>query len=82
MLKEHRLNILAFFQTNPGLGVATGGVVAALFYFKPKERFKLAGFCLFIVVVFYFRNIYAGTVSTGSKHKDQMIYKSRDVLGE
>jgi 4-hydroxybenzoate polyprenyltransferase len=75
-------NILALFQANPIIAVAGGGIVVVLFYFKTKEMFKLVGFCLFIAVVFYVLTLLAGTVSTGSKHKDQMIYKSKEVLGE
>jgi 4-hydroxybenzoate polyprenyltransferase len=75
-------NILAFLQTNPVIAVAIGAVVVVLFYSKTKEMCKLVGFCLFIAVVFYFLTLLAGTVSTGSKHKDQMIYKSKDVIEE
>jgi hypothetical protein len=75
-------NILALFQANPIIAVASGGIVVVLFYFKTKEMLKLVGFCLFIAVVFYVLTLLAGTVSTGSKHKDQMIYKSKEVLGE
>ena len=82
MLEEQLQNILAFFHTNPIIAVAVGAVVVVLFYFKPKEMFKLVGFCLFMVVVFYFLTIFTGTVSTGSKHKDQMIYKSKKVIDE
>ncbi len=82
MLEEQLQNILTFLQTNPIIAVVVGGVVFALFYFKTKEMFKLVGFCLFIVVVFYFLTLFAGTVSTGSKYKDQMIYKSKKVIGE
>ncbi len=82
MFEEQLQNILAFLQTNPIIAVAIGGIVVALFYFKTKEMCKLVGFCLFIAVVFYFLTLLAGTISTGSKHKDQMIYKSKDVLGE
>ncbi len=82
MVEEQLQNMLAFFQTNPIIAVAFGGVVVALFYFKPKGMFKLVVFCFFIVVAFYFINLLAGTVTSGSKSKDQMIYKSREVLGE
>jgi hypothetical protein len=44
--------------------------------------FKLAAFVLFIAAVFYMITLFAGTLSTGSKQKDQMIYKSKDVIGE
>lgn len=82
MFEEQLQNILSLLHTNPIVAVAVGAVVVVLFYFKPKEMFKLLGFCLFMVVVFYFLTLFSETVNTGSKHKDQMIYKSRDVIGE
>ena len=44
--------------------------------------FKLVAFCLFLGVVFYCITLLVDTVSTGSDQKDQMIYKSKEVLGE
>jgi hypothetical protein len=82
LLEEQLQNILNFLHTNPIVAVAIGGVVIVLFYSKPKEMFKLVGFCLFIVVVFYLLTFFAGTLTTGSKHKDQMIYKSKKVIEE
>ncbi len=82
MFEAQLQNILAFLQTNPVIAVAIGAVVVVLFYSKTKEMCKLVGFCLFIAVVFYFLTLLAETVSTGSKHKDQMIYKSKDVIEE
>jgi hypothetical protein len=39
-------------------------------------------FCLFIVAVFYVITLFTSTLSTGSKQKDQMIYKTREAAGE
>ncbi len=80
MLEEQLMNTLAFLQTNPIVAVIVGMVVLALFYSKPKEMFKLVAFCLFLAVVFYCIILLVETVSTGSSQKDQMIYKSRDVI--
>ena len=82
MLEEQLLNTLAFLQTNPIIAVIAVMVVLALFYSKPKEMFKLVGFCLFVTIAFYCIILLVETVSTGSSQKDQMIYKSRDVIGE
>ena len=82
MLKEQLMNVLAFLQTNPIVAVLVGMAVLVLFYSKPKEMFKLVGFCLFVTVVFYGILLLVETVSTGSSQKDQMIYKSKDVIGE
>lgn len=82
MLEEQLLNALAFLQTNPIIAAIIGTIVLLLFFSKPKEMFKLVVFCLFLVVVFYCITLLAGTLSTGSEQKDQMIYKSKEVLGE
>lgn len=80
MLDKLFQNALAFLQTNPIIAVVLGAVVVAFFYFKPKEMFKLLAFGLFMAVVFYCITIFTETVRTGSKQKDQMIYKSEKVL--
>ena len=82
MFAEQLLNALTFLQTNPVIAVIIGAIVLLLFLSKPKEMFKLVAFCLFLVVVFYCITLLAGTLSTGSDQKDQMIYKSKEVLGE
>lgn len=82
MLEEQLHNLLALLRGNPAVAVVAAGIVAALCYFKPREMLKLALFGLFIMAIFYFVGLFAGTVNTGSKQKDQMIYKSRDVIGE
>ena len=82
MLEEYLQNTLAFLQTNPIIAVVIGAIVVSLFYFKPKEMFKLLAFGLFMAVVFYCLTLFMETVSSGSKQKDQMIYKSIKVLEE
>jgi len=82
MLEEQLQNTLGFLHANPIVAVVIGAVVLLLFYSKPKEMFKLVVFCLFLAAVFYCLVLLAGTVSTGSSQKNQMIYKSRDVIGE
>jgi cell division protein FtsW (lipid II flippase) len=82
MFEAHFKDLLILIQNNPGMALAVSGVVAALFYFKPKEMFKLLVFLLFIIVIFYFITLFAETLNTGSKQKDQMIYKSKGILDE
>ena len=82
MLEELLQSALAFLQTNPIIAAVIGVIVVALFYFKPKAMFKLVAFCLFLAVVFYCITLFAGAVGSGSKHKDQMIYKTKEALGE
>ncbi len=82
MLNEYLQAARAFLQANPIIAVVIGVIVVMLFYSTPKEMFKLVAFGLFITVVFYFIALFTGTIDSGVKQKDQMIYKSRDVLGE
>ena len=82
MLEEHLQTTIALAQRNPWIGIVFAILVAALFYFKPKEMFKLAAFCLFVAVAFYIMTLLIGTVGSGSGQKDRMINKSRDALGE
>ena len=82
MLNEYLQAAGTFLYTNPIIAVVIGVILVVLFYSQPKEMFKLTAFALFIAVVFYVITLLAGTVDTGSKQKDQMIYKSRDVIGE
>lgn len=78
--EEQLQNIAYFLRDNPVFALILGGVILLLFLAKPKEMFQLVGFCLFISVVFYFIILFAETVDTGSKEKDEMIYKTRREL--
>ena len=82
MLNEYLQSARAFLYTNPIVAVVISVILVTLIFSRPKEMFKLVAFGLFIAVVFYFITLFAGTLSTGSKQKDQMIYKSKDVIGE
>ncbi len=82
MLDEYLQNTLFFLQTNQTAAIVIGVAVVALFYFKTKEMFKLVAFCFFMAIVFYLITLLAGTLNTGAKQKDQMIYKSKEALGE
>jgi uncharacterized membrane protein len=82
MFSEFLQTARVFLSANPVIAFVLGVIVLVFFYFKPKEMFKLAAFVLFIAAVFYMITLFAGTLSTGSKQKDQMIYKSKDVIGE
>ena len=82
MLEEQLQNLIFFLQAKPIIAAAIGAVILILFYLIPKGMFKIAAFCLFIVIVFYFIGLFSGAVNTGSKQKDQMIYKTREALGE
>lgn len=82
MFAEQLDNLISFLQINPIVAVVVGLIIAYFFFSKPKESFKLVGFCLFIVVAFYFITLLAGTVGTGVMNKDQMIYKSKKLIDE
>ena len=82
MLEDQLRNALTFLQANPIIAAVIAAIVLLLFYSRPKDMFRLVIFCVFMAVVFYFITLIAGTLSTGSKQKDQMIYKSQEELGK
>ncbi len=82
MFAEHLHNTIVLLMSNPLFAFALAGVILALFYFRPKEMGKLVLFGLFIIVIFYFITLFAEMLDVGSKQKDQMIYKSRNVIDE
>lgn len=82
MFEQHLHNILDLLRGNPALALGAAAVVAALCYFRPKEMLKLAGFCLLLVLVGYLIGLVAGTIGSGAKQKDQMIYKTQRAIGE
>ncbi len=82
MFEQYLQNAVDLLRDNPIVAAGIAVTVAAFFYFKPKETFKLVVFCVFIIAVFYCITLFAGTLSTGAKQKDQMIYKTREAAGE
>lgn len=82
MFEEHLQNTIALVQGNPVIGIGVAVVVLALLYFRPKDMFKLLGFCLLLIVGFYLMTILVETVGSGSKQKDDMIHKTREAIGE
>jgi len=82
MFAEHLHNTIVLLKSNPLFAFALAGVILALFYFRPKEIGKLVLLGLFIIVIFYFITLFAEMLDVGSKQKDQMIYKSRNVIDE
>ena len=82
MFEQHLQNTLTLLQGNPVLSLGVAAVIAALFYFRPKDMLKLVGFCLLMVVVVYLIGLVAGTIGSGANQKDQMIYKTQRAIGE
>ena len=82
MLEEHLQNTLIYLKANPIIAVVLGLFIAFCFYSKPKEMFKLLIFCVFLAVVFYIITLFAGAIGSGGQGKSQMIYKTKDAIGE
>jgi len=82
MFEEHFQDTIALVQSNPIIGIGVAVVVLGLFYFRPKDMFKLLGFCLVLVVGFYLMTLLAETVGSGSKKKDEMIHRTSKAIGE
>jgi hypothetical protein len=82
VFKEHLQNTIALAQDNPVIGIGVAVVVVALFYFRPKDMFRLLGFCLVLVVGFYLMTLLVETVGSGSKKKDEMIHRTSKAIDE
>ena len=82
MFEQHLQNTLNLLQGNPALSLGAAAVIAVLFYFRPKDMLRLVGFCLLLVVMAYLIGLVAGTIGSGAKQKDQMIYKTQRAIGE
>lgn len=82
MFEQHLQNTLALLQGNPAIAAGVAIVIAALFFFRPKDMLKLVGFCLLLVVVAYVIGLVIGTIGSGSSQKDQMMYKTQRAIGE
>jgi hypothetical protein len=82
MFEEHLQKTIALLQNNQAIGFGIAVVIVVLFYFRPKDMFKLLGFCLFLVVAFYLMTQLVGLVDSGSKQKDQMTHKTSEAVRE
>jgi hypothetical protein len=82
MFLEHVHGTVVLVKNNPALAFALAALILALVFYKPREIGKFLIFGLFISVVFYFIILFTETLDIGSKQKDQMIHKSRSVIGE
>jgi uncharacterized membrane protein len=80
MFEEHLHKTVELLLDNQGISIGFAIVIAVLFYFRPKDMFKLLGFCLMLVVAFYLMTQLAGVVGSGSKYKDQMTHKTSDAM--
>jgi cell division protein FtsW (lipid II flippase) len=69
-----------FFYTNTTLVIIVGVVLLIMTFLRPKDMFKLFAFCLFLMVAVYCISLFMGTIKSGSEQKDQMIYKTKDVV--
>ena len=82
MFEQHLQNALALLQGNPALSLGLAAVVAALFFFRPKDMLKLVGCCLLLVILAYLIGLMADTIGSGATKKDKMIYKTQRAIGE
>ncbi|MEW6521534.1 MAG: hypothetical protein AB1461_19220 [Thermodesulfobacteriota bacterium] len=69
-----------FFQNNK-ITVAVIIAALALFgYLKPKIFLKLLMLALLLGVVLYIVSLLGESATTGIEQKDQMMYKSKEIL--
>ncbi len=73
-------NAHSIFNQYPIVLAVIAIVLLLIAYKNPKESFKFALFLLFIAVLFYAISLFGEALSTGSKNKDQMIYKTKKLV--
>ena len=69
-------------QSNMNVVIAVVAVLLLLTFFKPKSMMKLYGACVLVFIGFYLLTLLGGILSSGDKHKNKMIYKTREATGE
>lgn len=81
-MNSHHLLELAmmFFRQYTLLAVVLAAAVALFALARPKEFGKLLLVVGFLAAVLYVLSLIGGTMETGIKEKDQMIYKTQNAL--
>ena len=69
-----------FFQNNRIVALAIIAALALLGYLKPKVFFKALMLALLLGVVLYIISLLGESTTTGIQQKDQMMYKSKEIL--
>ncbi|RJX27577.1 MAG: hypothetical protein C4531_13615 [Desulfurivibrio sp.] len=69
-----------FFQDHKAMAAALVAALALFGYLKPKIFFKLLLLALFAGVVLYIVSLLGESSTTGIEQKDQMMYKSKEIL--
>jgi hypothetical protein len=82
MFEEYLNRTLALLTSNPLIAAAIGLVVVFLLIKRASDVFKLLGLGVLLVVLFYVVTLLVGTVGSGSKQKDEMIYKTRRAIDD
>lgn len=69
-------------QRNTNAVLVAVAVLVLLTLLKPKTMIKLYGACILALVGLYLLSQFSGILSSGTKQKDQMIYKTRRAIEE
>lgn len=78
---HHLLEVaMTFFRQYPLLAVVLAAAVVLYGLARPKELGKLLAVVALLAIVFYLLSLLGGTLNTGIKEKDEMIYKTRDAI--
>ncbi|MFZ5772251.1 MAG: hypothetical protein ACOY4W_12535 [Thermodesulfobacteriota bacterium] len=69
-----------FFQNNKITAAVIIAALALFGYLKPKIFSKLLMLALLLGVVLYIVSLLGESATTGIEQKDQMMYKSKEIL--
>lgn len=71
-----------YSQRNTTVVLVAVPVLVLLTIFKPKIMMKLYGACVIALVGLYLLTLFSGALSSGTKQKNRMIYKTREAIAE
>ena len=69
-----------YFQNNSIVALAIIAALALFGYLKPKAFFKVLMLALILGGVLYIISLLGESTTTGIQQKDQMMYKSKEIL--
>lgn len=73
---------IEYGQRNTTVVLVAVAVLVLLTIFKPKTMMKLYGACILALVGLYLLTLLSGALSSGTKQKERMIYKTREAIGD
>lgn len=71
-----------YAEHNMAVALVVFAILAIMMFIKPKFILKIVAVLAAAVVCIYLFNFISETIFTGAESKNNMIHKTRDVVGE